>query len=87
MVLAVLYSLSAFLEIFLSCFPMAYLWNPAGHPDGYCINLAEAWLAVGVTNLIEDVMIILLPIPILWGLKMDVRRKLALCGIFSLGVL
>lgn len=86
MVLAVLYSLAALLEIFLSCFPMPYLWDPLGNPGGSCINLAQSWLAVGLTNLIEDVLIILLPLPVLWRLKLDTRRKLALSAIFSLGI-
>ena len=87
MVLAVLYSLSALLEIFFSCFPMPYLWDPAGNPGGYCINLGEAWLAVGLTNMIEDIIIILLPLPVLWSLQLDTRRKLIITAIFSLGIL
>ena len=87
MVLAVLYSLSALLEIFLSCFPMPYLWDPAGNPGGFCINLGQAWLAVGLTNMIEDILIILLPLPVLWSLQLDRKRKFIISAIFSLGIL
>lgn len=86
MALAVLYSAAATLEIFLICQPLASFWNPM-IPGGHCGNLRQAWLAVGITNLLLDVFTILLPLPVLWSLKLATKCKVGLSVIFSLGLL
>lgn len=86
MALSVMYSVSATLEIFLVCQPLAFSWNTS-IPGGHCGNLKKAWLAVAVANLLIDLAIVLLPLPVLWGLQMNTKRKLALSGIFSIGVM
>ena len=85
MVVSVLYGIAGTLQILLNCRPIEVFWNPAA--PGTCANLQAAWLGIGLTNLVVDAVIVVLPLPVLWGLHMDVRRKLQLCGIFSLGFL
>jgi hypothetical protein len=40
----------------------------------------------GICNIIQDVSIYLLPIPMLWSLQMPLRQKVALGALFSVGL-
>ena len=85
MVVSGLYCITATLEIFLVCRPLAYFWNPLIR-GGSCIDIMKSWFAVGLTNVLIDVLILALPLPVLWSLKMSTRRKFELSAIFSLGI-
>ncbi|EEQ29907.1 hypothetical protein McanMca71_006285 [Microsporum canis] len=76
--------LAGVLEPFLLCHPLSYTWDKA--EAGSCGNATKAYLAVAVTNLIIDLSIYLLPIPVLWNLQMNRTKRLALCSIFAVGL-
>ncbi|KAL1981058.1 hypothetical protein VTN96DRAFT_3123 [Rasamsonia emersonii] len=69
--------------MFCLCTPFQYLWDKT--IPGTCINLPAAWLSVSIINMILDLIIIALPMPMLWNLRMPVSKKIAVSGIFSLG--
>ena len=69
-------------EVF-ECSPVNSLWNP--QVKGKCINLSAELVASSVLNVVTDVFILVLPLPILWRLQISLERKLELIGIFSLG--
>ncbi|KAK5695782.1 hypothetical protein LTR97_008202 [Elasticomyces elasticus] len=58
-------------------------WNPA--LPGTCINQLPTYFGLGGSSLGFDVLIILLPFPILWRLQLDVQKKVALGALFALG--
>ena len=74
------------LEAFLLCQPLAFNWDKT-IPGGFCADQHAAYISAGIINLIIDVSIIVLPMPMLWGLQMAMMRKVALTAIFSLGAL
>jgi len=41
----------------------------------------------GILNIVTDILIYLLPVPMLWGLQLTWRKKGAIMGIFGLGIL
>lgn len=84
--LSMAYWLMVVLEAFVVCRPFAYSWNKA-IPGGTCHHQQDVFLSAGIMNLIIDVMIIVLPMPMLWGLQMRLAKKVALTGIFGLGAL
>jgi hypothetical protein len=51
----------------------------------YCINTEKFYTANAALNVASDIMILILPIPIVWGLNTDVRKKVILTGLFSMG--
>lgn len=69
--------------MFFLCTPFRYLWDKT--IQGTCINLPAAWLSVSIINMILDLIIIAMPMPMLWNLRMPVSKKIAVSGIFSLG--
>ncbi len=71
-----------FLAIF-SCIPVQKSWNPK--LEGHCIPMHAAFLGTTASNIIIDGFILLAPMPMLWRLRVDMRRKLALIGVFAAG--
>ena len=41
----------------------------------------------GILNIVTDILIYLLPVPMLWGLQLTWRKKGAIMSIFGLGIL
>lgn len=70
---------------FLGCTPFARNWNKT--IPGHCVNLVMFFRWNGICNLIIDVLILLLPLPMVWRLRVPSRQRLELSGIFLLGLL
>ena len=71
-----------FLDI-LQCVPPAAQWNSS--IEGKCINFTAVVLAAGVINVVTDFVILILPVPVLWNLKVSTGRKIMIMGTFMLG--
>ncbi|CAF9942111.1 hypothetical protein IMSHALPRED_003206 [Imshaugia aleurites] len=67
------------------CVPVAAFWNHYIQ-GAKCINLPRFTVVSGVLNLLTDVMILCLPIPMVWGLNTTKTQKVTLTGIFLLGI-
>ncbi|KAJ9288391.1 hypothetical protein DTO021C3_3910 [Paecilomyces variotii] len=82
------YALSVSVTISVACKPSSFFWTQWVNPlsGGKCtVNLYQFYLWNAVGNLLTDVLILCLPIPIVWGLQMSVTKRLAVIGIFMLG--
>lgn len=53
--------------------------------DGHCGDQIALYMTGGIFNLILDVTVVVLPMPMLWGLQMPRGKKVALTGVFGLG--
>ena len=70
----------------LICLPIAYNWDHS-IAGGYCGNQKSLDLFIGIFNLLMDVTVVVLPMPVLWRLQMAVGRKIVLSMMFGLGVM
>ena len=77
--------ISAILYDFLICRPVSFRWKRLAG-GGTCGDQKSYDLYIGITNLLLDFVVVILPMPVLWGLQMAVGRKVALSAIFSMGV-
>ena len=84
--LLVAWSLSLIFLIIFNCQPIAYFWDKS-IPGGQCINTNLMGYCLGAINTLTDVIVLVLPIPWLARLHMDLTRKLALTGTFTIGAL
>jgi hypothetical protein len=76
----------AFLVLFMTqCRPIYQQWNP--QPGGTCRNLVVQELTSVSLNMIIDIIIVILPLPVLWSLQLAVRSKLAVSVMFSIGLM
>jgi hypothetical protein len=65
------------------CNPIQGAWDK--NIKASCINSDIFWVVYAVGNILTDVMVLALPIPSILSLKLNVRDKVLLCGIFLLG--
>ncbi|MCJ1248191.1 hypothetical protein MMC30_005408 [Trapelia coarctata] len=85
MTLSMLYFVAAVLQTLLFCDPFFANWDSAA-PEAVCGDRLAAFVAVGTINLLIDVTVIILPMPMLWALRLPVAKKLGLTAIFGIGV-
>ncbi len=83
--LTMCYCTVVLLEAFLLCRPFAYNWDKT--IDGECADTTKAFLSAGIINLLLDVCIVVMPMPLLWKLKMPIANKIGISAMFSLGAL
>ncbi|KDB27982.1 hypothetical protein H109_00246 [Trichophyton interdigitale MR816] len=68
------------------CNPVPYAFDKKTPGGGKCINVAAFWFANASFIIATDVFIVLLPIPVILRLQLPDRTKVALCGVFALGL-
>ncbi|KAI3393495.1 hypothetical protein diail_4216 [Diaporthe ilicicola] len=69
---------------FLICRPVQKNWDPTA--EGTCGNQIAGYTAVSVVNVIVDVLILLLPLPMVYRLQTKPGYKVGLFAIFSIGM-
>lgn len=75
-------------DLSVSCIPLRKLWEPT--IPGTCSSLATAYTISYVQSgfaIVTDFLLTISPIVILWNVKIDKRRKWAICGLMSLGLI
>ena len=55
--------------------------------DGKCINMYTTIMAQGVLTLVTDILILILPMPLVWNLRVTTRQKVGVSVVFLLGSL
>ena len=51
----------------------------------HCVDMMAFFYANSVSDVLLDVAILALPVPLVWGLRLGWRRKCAVGGMFALG--
>jgi hypothetical protein len=67
-----------------SCTPVSFFWGKDIH-GGHCINLMAFWFFQASFNIISDIAIIILPIPVLNTLNLPKKQKYGLIFVFIMG--
>jgi hypothetical protein len=73
-----------FVEIF-QCVPRKKIWNPT--VQGKCININQTFVATGVINVVDDWVILILPLVWTWKLQLRTKQKIGVSLIFATGLL
>ncbi|KAL9597518.1 MAG: hypothetical protein Q9179_004236, partial [Wetmoreana sp. 5 TL-2023] len=81
---SVLWWIGLMLTAFLHCRPLAYYWDRS-IPNGHCVNDLLIGYAITSVNIVADLVVLVLPIPWLWGMNMAVPKRMAVVGLFVLG--
>ena len=71
------------------CVPVHAFWDfhSKGIATSKCMNTITFSIGAGVSNLVTDVMVLCLPMPMVWSLRTTRVQKVILTGIFMLGFL
>ncbi|KAF2139481.1 uncharacterized protein K452DRAFT_61114 [Aplosporella prunicola CBS 121167] len=83
--LTTVYPLILWITMAVACRPVHYYWDQYIGGTGTCIDTNAFYLALGVVNMINDMIILAVPLPPILRLKMDTKKKLAVVGIMMMG--
>ncbi|KAI6764474.1 hypothetical protein HG530_008263 [Fusarium avenaceum] len=77
--------LAVALTILLSCQPFHHFWQVTPNPGVICqpTNSPAYVLVVVIPNVLTDVYLLSIPLPLLWGVNISLRRRLTLMLLFS----
>lgn len=88
-ILAIWGTIAVFLSIF-ACRPVAASWNfklqndPRTRCSPKSYDTANAY---GFCNIITDVVLMIMPVPLVWNMQMALKRKLGIVLVFATGAL
>lgn len=94
-----MYTFAAAMASAFQCETPSNSWATAGYlaqfdrdpktkrPKVKCYDPIKLWVFSAAINLLTDVIIMLLPIPALLSLRVPMSKRLALIGIFSIGIM
>lgn len=83
-------SIAFFLILTFQCNPPAYFWRQLYGGEGYCrskLMVTYSTSVYSVLSALSDWCLGLLPIAILWSVKINIRTKIAIAGLLSLGMM
>lgn len=85
-VVVVAWGIAFTLVIVFQCNPVSTIWTQFEIDYmPYCINQQGAYMGLAVSDLILDLTIFALPVPVVIQLRLPLRQKFAVGGIFLLG--
>jgi hypothetical protein len=67
------------------CRPISAYWTFP--PKGKCIDEGQVTLAAGIVNCVADLLVTLLPIPMILKLRMPLKQRLGVCVLLGLGII
>ncbi len=70
---------------FTGCHPVTKNWDKT--VPGGCVDLIAFFRWNGICNLLIDFLILCLPMPMVWRLRITVKQKIVLSAMFALGLL
>jgi len=79
--------IAVFLTISLGCYPIQKNWQVVPIPPWKCRFRPQLFVVVAVLNILTDAALLLIPIPLLWKLKLPLRKKLVISLVLSSGLL
>ena|ERR1700753_278635 len=82
---AVIWALASILMILTICHPVQRFWNIFG--PGQCGDIVTAFIIFGALDVALDLVILLLPVPMLWRLQIPLANKIGVACIFAMGIL
>ncbi|KAI0543190.1 hypothetical protein GGR58DRAFT_451061 [Xylaria digitata] len=84
LILSVVWIILTILVGLLLCRPIEKNWNPDA--KGTCGNQYAGFGAVAGLDILNELALVILPIPSVWALQLSRRYKVALAGVFGAGV-
>ncbi|PVH70000.1 hypothetical protein DL98DRAFT_378799, partial [Cadophora sp. DSE1049] len=86
MALVIIYSLVIFFYNVFLCHPVDYTWDHTIE-DGTCApgQLASSY-ALSALAIVSDLLFALLPVPLIWCVRMNIRTKISVFGVLCFGI-
>lgn len=75
--LMVVLSISFFVPMAMQCLPLSSTWDLTPNGRRNCLNAPLLGFITTVVNAITDLLVMLLPLPVLWGLQLPLQKSWA----------
>lgn len=72
-----------FLRIF-TCFPIRTYWDPSVR-NAHCLNQRKIFFSSLSVSIVTDLIILIVPIPLTWKLRMPLRKKIKIVLLLGAG--
>jgi hypothetical protein len=79
------YPIILWVTMALACSPVSYYWEQYTGATGSCINVELFFLVLGIVNMLNDIVILCVPIPKIVRLHLNAKKKASIMGIMLLG--
>lgn len=88
LVLSACWMVGSLITILCGPAPISYFWTEYLDPTGghYRYPFYNFWVANAASNVFTDVLIVLVPVPVVWRQNMRVRQKLLVSILLGLGI-
>ncbi|KAI4143777.1 MAG: hypothetical protein LQ340_006875 [Diploschistes diacapsis] len=86
MTILLLWTIAFFFASLFQALPISSNWDPNIQPQSE-INEQDMYNALACTELVTDVVILIMPLTMIWRLRLKASKKWALSGVFLLGSL
>ncbi|KAI1208991.1 uncharacterized protein F4807DRAFT_106295 [Annulohypoxylon truncatum] len=86
MALTIAWMLLIVLVNLLMCHPINTYWD-LQTPGGFCGDQRAAFASVGIVDITNQLMILMLPLPMIWKLGVEIRYRVVTVCIFTIGIL
>jgi hypothetical protein len=73
------------LSAIFTCTPVAKFWDPT--VPGHCFNFTALWFSNAAVNIITDLTLIILPIPVIASMRLPRKQKVGIWLILAVGSL
>ncbi|KAB8290819.1 hypothetical protein EYC80_008456 [Monilinia laxa] len=83
MALVITWSVSFFFANLFTCYPITPFVEPFYNHK--CMRALDMWYAMSVSDILVDIMILALPVPMVWQLKLRLKQKVGVLLMFLLG--
>ena len=81
--MTVAWLLAAWLSNIFQCWPVTKEWSPL--EEGHCFSRWKWFLGTAIPSMIIDLIILIIPLPLLWSLHASPNRRLLITGVFLCG--
>lgn len=83
--MVIIYFIWLFISFLVQCrpHPVSTLWEDRKN----CNPSERGAQTTGIVNIVIDVTILIMPLPMVWALKMSRKKRIAVSGVFLLGLM
>lgn len=71
--------------LLFGCRPIRAAFDPYEFGTGTCVDLPSLYIAIAVANIVSDVVLFTIPIPMIIRLKMPTAQKIGAALMFGIG--
>lgn len=83
-IIQIAYSTALVLALFFACQPLSKVFS-ATVTEGSCINRTSVYICIAALNIASDVVLLIMPIPVVWALQMPRMQRVGVLVVFLLG--